>query len=844
MKKQLRITSLIGLITLMLFSFSGCESELSQLDVELTIGFQGAVKISEGNPVRASIINNGDEFNGELQVIVNQNDMESIIYAKEFQIPENGEKDIQLAIPVYTIQREFEVKIVEGNKTAFEDKVSVSRFISPFQPVVAVISDQPDNYKFFNASQFSQYQADDIMVDTYYNSSSSDMVEAKQEVEVFYFDDFEEISKMDNLEFFNYFYIGDHSNLKIGSQLEEDILQWVNNGGSLFLETGEDYKRLYSFLPESITNFSVDEIKTVHKDTIFEKYELQESVQIATGRPIDSTNVGYYNENGLDLAMYTNHGSGQIINLLMDLSQPALNDKSYRSRLIDEFLLRGVNGSDKVVGTTYQYGNDGRYTYMLRYIPSEKKPPYIVMAIVFSVYILMAGPILYIILKQRDKRDLMWVAIPAASIICLLILYIFGFGTRYNEPILNSISTIEYVDGENYLDVYSEIAVFNNEGGDLKVDWASSESLENINDYYNYYNQSSSRDITGKITSGNRNVYEIYDTSLWENVNFKSEKTIPIQTAAEGTFISIDLTEDEVTLNIFNKTPFDLETSYVKWGNSYGYIGELASMEHKEIAIDMTDMSSNLNTLLDQVRRDEGIDRYSRNSFDSELNSNLELLENSSDRYYGWEETLNLSFDEIQVVGINKSPIGYDILVNDVEPETFNKNIFTVTTQVEFTAGTKLNLPAGFVSPEFLVSEHEGSNSYKGYVENRGYDDQGLFVYGERFIEATYTIPEYVEVEALRLKVYPVFMEHEYYERNEFNNNNSLTDVDYEIYNYQTEQYDKITDIESFFNVDIDKYLMDNQLVFVYRINEIETDQYMNGHALQVPELAVEGRAN
>jgi hypothetical protein len=34
-----------------------------------------------------------------------------------------------------------------------------------------------------------------------------------------------------------------------------------------------------------------------------------------------------------------------------------------------------------------------------------------------GIYIILAGPVLYIILKQLDKRDLAWICIPALSIL-------------------------------------------------------------------------------------------------------------------------------------------------------------------------------------------------------------------------------------------------------------------------------------------------------------------------------------------------------------------------------------------------------------------------------------------
>ncbi len=830
----------VFMLVLILGIFSGCQNNTNQLDAEFSIGFDKSVKVTEGNPFQATITNKGDELSAELQVLIHKNEYESIVYAKEFTIPKNGTKDIYMTIPFYTIQKDIEVEIVTGNRTIYEDTVKVDKFIAPDQPIIAVISDQPDDYKFLNTVSYAYYQMDDEKMKSYSTSYSnyglSGTVEATDEKRspvVMYFDGFDDMQELDNLKFFNYMYIGDNTNLKFGEVTESKILDWVKQGGILIVETGEDYKRLYSFLPDSITNFDVESIVKVDKEDLFEKYPLELPLGVAKGSALDYENVLFYKEDNMNMAMYTMMGAGQIINLLVDMNQEAIKSIPSRSVIMDRFLEYTYTQSD--VDVYYDYGYS-KYGNMLRYIPVDKNPPYLVMAIVFALYILLAGPIMYIVLKIKDRRDLMWIGVPALSFLCLIILYIFGFGTRYNQAIVNTISEINYEDGDNFLTVKTELSVFNNKSGNLKVEWDASEPLENMSENNYYYG--GNRSVIGKVTAGTKNKYEVYDSPLWSRINFKVDKTLPMDVNDEGAYVAIDINQDDLTLDVYNKSPFDLETAYVKWGNGYAYVGDIKSEEKLTFKLGMDELYADMYTMLDELRDEYNLYSYMETE-NEEMRANVELLERSGDRYTGYNH-VQTGFDEVELVGINQSPVGYDLAVNGEEPIVFSKNIFTVQSTLDFAEGTWLDLPAGFIVPELAVGKSE-TQMHNKMIEYRGDSDEVIYVYEESLVKATFNIPDYFDVKKLEMKVHPAYLEYMYWDKNEFSAIDTLQGTVYEIYNPITEAYEEITELEEFFELDSDVYMKDNQITMVIRLDEVIRESIYDGIAIEVPEIRVEG---
>lgn len=836
----------VYLMTLFILLFgtiilTGCQEESSQINIEYEFGYEDSVKVSKGNPLTATITNNGEAFVGELQIEVNQSQSESLIYAKEFEIAANSEKEINMVIPVYTIQRVFNVQVVSGGKQIYDGLVGVDNFLSPNQPIIAVISDQPDEYRFLNSSNYSNYYGEEEVMEIYYQSTYyEEEAPESNDPKVFYFDSFDEMSKSDNLEFFNYIYIGDNSNLKITDKMEEKLLTWVSKGGNMFVETGEDYKRLYSFVPESITNFEVAGIEEVNsKESLFDRFALKEPLILVTGKAIDDSETMFYSEDELDIAMFTNIGSGQIINILIDLTNESFDGWNNKHYVIDELLMLGVNGQNSMFNGDLYY-NQYSYEYydMLRYIPVEKNPPYGVMAIVFTLYVFISGPVLYFILKRKDRRDLMWIGVPALSILCLLLLYVFGFGTRYTKPIVNSISNIEFVDGDSFMTIDSKIAVFNNKKGNLAVAWNPNEKIEITSNPYDYYNyqQTTNKKIKGKVLSGTRTTYEVFDSPLWSNVDLDASKVVPLDIEETGNFVTFELEDGLVNMSIYNKTPFDLETAYIQWGSGYLFIGDLPAEETVELSFSMTEVFSDFYNFTNSL-----YDEYDLYSDDSKMRSNIEMYERLSDYNRGIDSTN--SFSSILIKGVNEAEIGYDILVNDDTADTYDRNIISLKTDISFTSGTELSLPAGFVTPEVTAGRSE-TEMYNHYIESRGFEDQVVYLYGENFVKFVFDVPTYLDIKNMELMVYPLYTENNYYEKNEFEEIPSVSNTIYEIYNATLNEYEPLEVVNDIFTVDVNNNV-DSYNNIIIRINTTEVDMNDKDYGLiiQVPELTIDGRA-
>ncbi len=96
--------------------------------------------------------------------------------------------------------------------------------------------------------------------------------------------------------------------------------------------------------------------------------------------------------------------------------------------------------------------------------------------------------------------------------------------------------------------------------------------------------------VKGKILTGSDMRYEVFDAPLWSNVNMEGDSVLPIALDTEKEFITFALDGPEIKMSIHNKTPFDLETAYIQWGNGYYYLGDLEAESTIDVSIKMSEV--------------------------------------------------------------------------------------------------------------------------------------------------------------------------------------------------------------------------------------------------------------
>lgn len=97
------------------------------------------------------------------------------------------------------------------------------------------------------------------------------------------------------------------------------------------------------------------------------------------------------------------------------------------------------------------YGNMG-YSYMdeaLKINENDVLPNMKLYGCILGIYVIIAGPGMYLFFRRRKKRGCLWIAVPILSVAFSAIIYIVGTSTRIQRPYINYLSQIVLGDDKN-----------------------------------------------------------------------------------------------------------------------------------------------------------------------------------------------------------------------------------------------------------------------------------------------------------------------------------------------------------------------------------------------------------
>lgn len=854
MKRVIKSVTLVAILLFVMLQAASCKS-VPAVEAEFELGYDGVVKISEGNPLKAKINNMGEGFSGELQIEIHKDGGNKVIFAKAFEMAPNSEKEIDLYTPIYTIQKNFVVSIVADGKKIYSEAIVPKRFISPDHTVIAVVTDQADDYRFFNNLELPNYNVDQEFYGKYQQSMSSSSFggssmtttatlevpeEEFQKTHILYFDSFSELSDQANYDFMDYIYIGDATNLNITSDIEAYIIEWMKLGNTLFIETGADYKKVMSQLPRSLINYDIVESDTKYFESIAYGIEINDNISVAQGHINKDVGGDTLVIEDINYGVSTMFGQGNLITLTMDLGDEPFKDHSSGNLLLASIVDIVNFSGDKDLYAQNNYNYDMQYR--LGRIPTEKEPPYYLMVIIFLLYIAVVGPIIYAVFKRIDQRDKLWIAIPAASFVCLIVLYLVGFTTRYTKPITNSISSIEYTDGESYIDVTTELALFNNKNEDVKISWPQTEAIEfaSSNDYY-YDGPKDNKKLVGKMLIGEKHEYTQYDSPLWTPSYMMGHKVIPFETEFDGDMIRVVIIDDEMTFEVTNKTPLDLEYAFLMFGNSMYKIGDFKAYE----TVTLTDgYTGDVYQFFDTEMAPGLYNDYTAEGRKKQADIDL-LRERTENSYYQNMNQISTNM-EAKIYGINRDSIGYEIDINNAETEDFSKNIVTISGEINYVSGETIRLPHGSIQATYNYDNQGGKGDF--YMNQDHQFGMIAEMYELREAELLYYIPEFIDIEELEFNIGGIYEQMKFYDvYNGYETSQPLKST-FSIFNVVTGDYDVIeftedaTDLISTIVLDATDYIEVDSGAVILRFEVYpDNDTFDNVYKMTVPTISVKG---
>lgn len=562
--KRVRLIAALCISMLILTAFPG-RADAADIITRIEVGFNSAYKMENWTPVRVRLENTGPDIEGSLEVVVPHYNS-SISYSVPVVIPGDTTKEYTVMVKIHGIIRSLDVMLKNKSGRVLE-KQTVRDINTNMNDVslLGIVTDDGSSLGYFrdkvSGFVFSYFSPVTISAGT--------------------FPDKKEI--LDN---FGILIINNLESDSLTKDQKAALNAWLKGGGVLIIGTGINGSRTLSGLNPSVVPVSAGDLLTLDDLSALEDMSgLDAPAGKLTVMDLgNSTGEPVLAQEDQVLVKRMASGKGYIYISAFDLGTEPYLSWEGNLRLWDN-LLNLTLPQQKLSEMTRPNVYKETPVNLLAAIPAMDLPPITYILFIFLLYLGMAGPLNYLVLKKIDRREWSWFTIPALSIVFAVLIYAIGFGTKGNEVVLSTISVIEMDKDSGQGTLTRYMGVFMPTRGDYKIDIDSDGliSLVEENSMSHYPQAAQGGDISTRIIQGRPSQIVFEDVNVWMMKTFMLDG----HQVDAGTIDSdLKYENGKITGTVTNNTGLPLEDFIVYTPYSYKKIGNIAAGESKSVELD------------------------------------------------------------------------------------------------------------------------------------------------------------------------------------------------------------------------------------------------------------------
>ncbi|AYC29080.1 DUF7408 domain-containing protein [Paenisporosarcina cavernae] len=373
--------------------------------------------------------------------------------------------------------------------------------------------------------------------------------------------------------------------------VQQAILDWVHAGGVLLVGASNNVKAEVGMLGDMLPLSMTSTQKTLNK-TVIEK--LAKGTEFKADLPYFASTL----TNGSSALLTSDTdtviglkqvGKGAIIQTAFSLGDEPFSKegqaatKVYTTLLASSGLFQSNNGymQNAKENLSYELGE------MNELFPSFQLSTGVMIGLVI-LYILLIGPVLYILLRWKDKREHAWWIIPIVSVVISLMIFMYGAKDRLVKPQIQQLSFYEVLPDQS-LSGYYVNTLLSNKSGNFTFEAEQGTSMVHSKRNSLFGGQGNNQ-LTSIIEDGeNTDTLTLRNVGYWSVNTVLGETTIPKQ----GQFVTdIKVQDKKVTGTIKNEFPFNLYDVSVWSGAKLWNVGDLKAGE--TATVDLTIKTSSL----------------------------------------------------------------------------------------------------------------------------------------------------------------------------------------------------------------------------------------------------------
>lgn len=763
------------------------------IEVNVTYGIDGKFKSMKEIPIIVAIKNNGRDFQGEVNINVKvQDGSKHTTYAKEISLASGSSKKLIIPINLLDDQKNIDVNIVDKKNNIVVEKPTLinSGRISEGDLLVGMLTDDTNGLTYFG--------------DVSYKTSIHDKEKVEGKLipinisEEIIGDHYKNIALLDTI------IINNYDTTKLSPEVSGALKKWVEEGGSLILGTGVNKNKTLATFNDGFIEEILGDASSKHVEILGTSLNL-DLVKINEGVPVIKSGE-------INIINSIKKRKGNIFISAYDLGlEPMVNFEENKA-LWSTILLKDKQDFNMNYGSPYEF------EHILRKLSVDNLPSTKIIAMIFLIYALIIGVVVYFILKKLKRRDYVWIIVPIVSIIFGGIIYVLGSTSRLEDYVVNKINIID-MDEKGNGQVSPYIGVSAASKKDLQIKEPEGMSLEYMDSNNRYYygnpnNERKSKQEQKILFNGNNTYYEFKDNAVF---NIKSFKGSSFEQKFNTLETNLYFEEGELRGTVTNTLGSKIQRLVLVIGNMAWDLGRLE--ENQELIIDDKIKSSgNLQQLSGKIHDNFYDAKYNKKNLNEvkdefkDFNTIFRILDYISVYH-------NTDIGKGEIIAVTDIPVNYELDLNSKSISEFNTSVIVGKLDLNFVnKNGQTEYPLGYFSPVIENSNNNGSISEHDFSIHDN-------------IEATikYEIDENLKIEEIRL-------------------NNKIKDKSYNryepfkgkimIYNVNTskfEEIDMVGEKEYKIKNNVLNYVDNDNVIKIKILGNEERGSY-------IPQISVKGR--
>lgn len=407
----------------------------------------------------------------------------------------------------------------------------------------------------------------------------------------------------------NIILIDNYDTAKLSDKQYETLKDWVQKGGTLILSLGANYQNVLHVFTDDFLPGTIEGMEK--KDLTWNIYTTQSSMQMDAKFPeatteltelsdatqpltfalsgIDTVSLSVLGEEADGFAKDTHIHEKKIGNGKVLLCDYALGMEPIASWESNTVLAQNILHHLANEYPTQDFRGYREEGFSLAELADPaNRPSLLVLGLLLGLYICVAGPLLYIVLKKYNKRELIWAILPCSSLVFTGIIYLSSLRFQIKTPLVNTFSLLTQNGSIVQEQIYTNVICPKSKEYELPLnDQISDIVWHPYNDANNIFgvNADESKEYDFLLRTGGGNDTLIIDNnSVFQQLNFLAnhsfENTLgEIQADIQGNIHGFEGT-------ITNNTIYDFSNVFVFFENYYYIIEELPKGEQAHIRLE------------------------------------------------------------------------------------------------------------------------------------------------------------------------------------------------------------------------------------------------------------------